>query len=826
MPLRSSLLLALLFVLPVVSPAQAAPPASAADLPMDGYFPLTWQPKSGKLLLTIAPTMMASHAQFLLLDTLRSGVGANDLFLDRGQLGKERIVSWYRSGPRMLLIAPNLEYRSSSPNPDEQLGVSDSFARSVLWGFKIESEGPDGAVTIDATDFFLHDIHGVADSLQAGKQGAYKLDAQRSVIEPESLKSFPRNTEVQSLLTFTDDGPPPPAKLIGTVTPDPHHVTVQEHFSLIALPEPGYRPRAFDPRAGYFDLSYRDYSAPLGQPLDVHLITRHRLEKKDPSAKVSDPVTPIVYYVDRGAPEPIKTALIEGASWWAAAFEAAGFRHAFQVKELPQGADPEDIRYNMIDYVHRSTRGWSYGASVVDPRTGEIIKGVVTLGSLRARQDFLIAEGLLAPYTNLHPSQQQLQAEQSEALAMVLQRIHQLAAHEVGHTLGLAHNFAASSIAPGTSVMDYPHPMVTLDAAGKPDLSHAYGTGVGVWDKAAIAYGYTEFAPSTDEPKALDAMLRADTAAGLLYLTDEDARPLGSLSPRAHLWDNGTSPSDELTRILAVRKAALARFGEAAIQPGQAMASLEDTLVPLYLLHRYQTEAAAKEIGGMDYRYALRGDTQKIQAAVPAAEQEKALQAVLATLNPEVLTLPDTLVAMMPPRPPALPRTQESFPGYTGLAFDPQGAAASAANLTCSLLFDSTRATRLVEDHARDARMPGLAGVLEETLKATWYAPVQAGLLGETQRTVEASVLTHLLALAVSSSAGNQARAVAAFKVQELKLWLQAKTDPQADPASMAHWAQALRTIALWEKTPESFAAPEVLQAPPGQPIGELDEDF
>jgi len=800
--------------------ASAQTPAVTPDRHMDGLFSLTWQVGDGKLLLTIPHDLADGSRQFLLLDTLRNGVGANDLGLDRGQLGIARVVEWYRSGPRILLIQPNLDYRSSSMNEDEQAAVTGSFARSVLWGFNVEKQEADGSVTVDATEFFLHDIHGVGEQLQQMKQGPYRLDKDRSVIDAASLKAFPRNTEVESLLTFSNDEPAAGA-LIGTVTPDAHHVSVKEHFSLIALPEPGYRPRAFDPRAGYFDLSYRDYSAPLGTPMDVHLITRHRLEKMDPDAAVSDPVAPIVYYVDRGAPEPIKRALIEGASWWSAAFEAAGFRNAFQVSELPAGADPEDIRYNMIDWVHRSTRGWSYGASVVDPRTGEIIKGVVTLGSLRARQDFMIAEALLEPYTNPHATAQETQAEQAEAKAMVLARIRQLAAHEVGHTLGLAHNFAASTIAPGTSVMDYPHPMITLDASGKPDLQHAYAVGIGAWDKAAIAYGYSQFPSGADERQSLDAMLRADTDKGLVYLTDEDARPLGSLSPRAHLWDNGPNPADELTRILTVRKAALARFGEDAIQPGAPLATLEDTLVPLYLLHRYQTEAAAKEIGGLDYRYALRGDGQPLPHFVSAAEQHKALAAVLATLDPHALTLSEALLTILPPRPPAYPRTQESFPARTGLAFDAQGAVAAAANLTCSLLFEPTRATRLVQDHGRDSSLPALDDVIQAVLAETWYAPVLAGQLAETQRTVDASVLDHLLALTASHSASDQARAVSMAQVEKLKTWLAGKVaHTSADPASMAHWAAALSTIHRWEKDPAPFADPVALQTPPGQPIG------
>ncbi|HEY0784442.1 MAG TPA: zinc-dependent metalloprotease, partial [Acidobacteriaceae bacterium] len=534
---------------------------------LEGLFPLNWEAKTGRLLLTIP----AFGKDFLLLDSLPYGVGSNDLGLDRGQLGRGRVVRFYRSAPRVLLIERNLDYRSSSPSSEERLAVSQSFAESVLWGFKVESESAT-SVTVDATDFFLRDAHGVAETLQTLKQGGYHLDKDRSAIAFELAKDFPQNTEVEAVLTFTAEGPLP-GKLVATVTPDPHAVTVHEHTSLIALPEDGYQPRRFDPRAGYFDLSYRDYSAPLGTPIDVHLITRHRLEKKDPAAAISEPVHPIVYYVDRGAPEPIRSALIEGANWWSQAFEAAGFRNAFHVEALPEGADPMDVRYNMIQWVHRSTRGWSYGDSVIDPRTGEILKGQVTLGSLRARQDYLIAEALLAPY----PAGAKIPSPEIEQ--MVLARLRQLAAHEVGHTLGLAHNFAASSVAPGTSVMDYPHPLITLDAQGRPDLTHAYSNGIGEWDKVAITYGYAQPAPDQQERAMLDAGLRAATDRGLLFVTDEDARPLGSAHPRAHLWDNGTNAADELTRLLAVRAAALHRFGEEAIQPDAPLATLADTLV-------------------------------------------------------------------------------------------------------------------------------------------------------------------------------------------------------------------------------------------------------
>ncbi|MFT4111522.1 zinc-dependent metalloprotease [Silvibacterium sp.] len=806
------------------APAIAQSPASDSSISKkttgmrhwDGFLPMDWDAKSGKLYLEVSDF----DKEFLLLDQLPYGVGSNDLGLDRGQLGHGRVVRFYRSGNKVLLIERNLTYRSSAADPDERLAVEQSFARSVVWGFPVEAE-ENGKVLLDATGFFLRDPHGVGERLQQAKQGEYSIDSSRSVIVPEDTKDFPENTEVQAMITFAAHGHT--GKLIDSVTPDPHAVTVEEHTSLIQLPDDHYKPRAFDIRAGYFPESWRDYSTPLGDPIDLNYIIRHRLEKKDPNAATSDPVKPIVYYVDRGAPEPIRSALVEGASWWNQAFEAAGFRNAFQVKVLPEGADPMDIRYNMIQWVHRSTRGWSYGEAVTDPRTGEIIKGQVTLGSLRARQDYLIAEALLSPYEQGKP----VTPEMKE---MVLARIRQLAAHEVGHTLGLAHNFAASSVAPGTSVMDYPHPWVTLDANGRPDLSHAYPIGIGTWDKVAIAYGYSEFKPGSDEKTQLDKILRTATDHGLLFITDEDSRPLGSAHPHAHLWDNGADPADELNRILDVRAAALSHFGEGAIPLGQPMSELEQTLVPLYLLHRYQTQAAAKEIGGLDYRYALRGDGQLVTAIVSPEEQHKALDAVLKTLDPATLTLPESLLKILPPTPPGYDLSRsgnpEPFPGHTGLTFDPEGAVESAANLTLDLLFEPSRASRLVQYHDREPAQPSLDEVIEATLKASWYAPHQSGLAGLTQFTVEDAVLNHLLALAASSDASPQAAAQAEYEASKLNDWLKSQTvNLSLDPDLKAAYTAAEQKIAAFEKNPAAFKSPETLDAPPGQPIGSDDDD-
>jgi len=773
---------------------------------MDGLFPLSWDEHNGKLFLEIRNF----DQDFLFLNFLPYGLGSNDIGLDRGKFGDSRIVHFSRIGGRVLLIAPNLDYRSSSSNPAEQLAVRQSFAESVLAGFKIEAE-ENGVVLIDATSFFQEDIFRVAEQLKGNKQGDYKLDPDRSAITVENTKNFPLNTEVESVLTFSTDSPAEQS-LVATVTPDAHSVTVREHYSFVQLPEPGYQPRSYDPRAGFSVVAYRDYSAPLGSPLDIRLIARHRLERKNPEAALSDPVKPIVYYVDRGAPEPIRSALVEGASWWNQAFEAAGFKNGFHVEVLPEGADPMGVRYNMIQWVHRSTRGWSYGSGIVDPRTGEIIKGLVTLGSLRSRQDYMIGEALLSPYGNLERVDPQMEQ-------MVLARIRQLAAHEVGHTLGLEHNFAASAIAPGTSVMDYPHPWITLDASGKLDLSHAYATGLGAWDKVAIQYGYSQFKSGTDEHTALDNILTKAQNNGLYFITDDDARPLGGAHPHAHLWDNGPNPTDELDRILKMRATALARFGENAIPRGTPMAQLEDTLVPLFLLHRYQTEAAAKQIGGLEYRYALRGDGQVVTQIVSSADQKKALDTVLKTLSPEALTLPEPLLRILPPRPPAYQRTRESFPAHTGLTFDPLAAAESAADLTLKLLFDPDRASRLVEYAARDASNLSLNDVIKAVIRTTWQAPRTTGLQAITQSVIETATLENLLNLAADKSTSSQAAAIGRGQILSLRSWL--SSNPGDTQEEKAVRSAAIARVDAFEKDPDRFSPVPRPQAPPGQPIGE-----
>jgi len=780
--------------------------AGAQKLP--GYFNLYWDAKQGKLWLEIDKW----GSEFLYQSGLPAGVGSNDIGLDRGQLGATRIVRFERSGPKVLLIQENLDYRAVSDDPYERRAVHDSFAESALWGFKVEAEEKDHAL-VDATDFFLRDDHGIPAALRRAKQGAFHLDGSRCAIYLPQTKNFPLNTEVEATLTFAGEDP---GRWVREVTPSAESMTVREHHSFVQLPPPGYKPRAYDPRASFFGIGYMDYATPISEPIVKRFIARHRLEKKDPKAAVSEPVKPIVYYLDRGAPEPIRSALLDGARWWNQAFEAAGYKNAFQVELMPEGADLMDLRYNVIQWVHRATRGWSYGAAVIDPRTGEIIKGHVTLGSLRVRQDFLIAEGLLAPYQKGKPGA-------AKAQEMALARLRQLAAHEVGHTLGLMHNYSASTVN-RSSVMDYPPPYVKLGADGVPDLSDAYTKGIGEWDKVLIAFGYQDFAPGTNEEAALNKILLDAYGRGLRYLTDQDARPAGSSSSVAHLWDSGANAVDELNRLMQVRGAALKRFGENNIREGAPLATLEDVLVPLYLLHRYQVEAASKLVGGMDYTFALRGDGETPTQIVAPAEQRRALAAVLATLKPEVLALPEPLLKMIPPRPPDYQRGREHFKIRTSPAFDALAPAEAAAQHTLQFLFNPERAARLVEFHARNEENPGLEEVLDAILDATWGTVHGQGYAGQIANVVDMVVLYDLMGLAANDHTSDEVRAIAMLKLHELNKRLNARVLGLAATDDKAHIGFAVSQIEQFEKDPKKIELTGPADPPDGPPIGTDDD--
>lgn len=797
-------------------PAQELPTVEAFTDGMariEGHFTLFHDQAADKLHalveLAIEPgagapdVSVPSTPEFLYVNSLAAGVGSNDIGLDRGQLGDTRVVRFERRGPKLLLVQPNYGYRAVSDNALERRSVREAFASSVLWGFPVVAEDPGtGRVVVDLTPFLMQDAHGVADRLKSSRQGSYSLDASRSALYPEAVLNFPDNTEMEVILTFKGDGQ---GAWIRSVAPTAEAVTVRQHHSFIRLPDDGYTPRAFDPRAGFYATSFQDYATPVDEPLVKRFIARHRLEKKDPSAAVSEPVEPIVYYLDNGTPEPIRSALLDGARWWNQAFEAAGYRDAFRVEILPEDAHPLDVRYNVIQWVHRSTRGWSYGASVADPRTGEIIKGHVSLGSLRVRQDYLIASGLLG-------------TADERALEMALARIRQLSAHEVGHTIGIMHNFAASTTG-DASVMDYPHPQPRL-IDGAIDLSRPYDTGIGEWDKLAVRYGYSDFPEGVDERAALDGILRDGYGSGLRYISDSDARAQGGAHPYAHLWDFGADPVAQLPAILDIRRAALDGFGESVIADGRPLAELHDALVPLYFFHRYQVEATVKLVGGLDYAYSVKGEGAPAPAILPSATQRQALAAMLQTLQPGELALPASLLDAIPPRPAGLGSSRELFRGNTGPTIDALGVAQTAAGLTVGLLLHPHRANRLVEYGARAGAL-SLDEVLDELLAVSWNRPaagadgsqsVPPGYEAALHRVVDHAVLGGLLSLASSAEANPLTRATVFARLDDLMERLEERGD--ADARYAAH------LIDQFMDEPADFQIPQALPAPPGSPIG------
>ncbi|MBN4076160.1 zinc-dependent metalloprotease [Gemmatimonas aurantiaca] len=788
----------------------------------EGLFTYYLDDNSGKIFLEIR----ALDEEFLYVNSLRTGLGSNPVGLDRGQLGNERIVKFVRYANRIFLMQENLDFRAVTDNADERRAVEESFAKSVLWAGEIVANSGD-KVLVDLSNFLLRDAHNVIGRLSAREQGTFTLDKERSVIDFARCKAFPKNIELEALLTFSSKKP---GKLVRETTPTPTAVTLWQRHSFIELPDDKYKMRRFDVRAGIFSIAYADYATALDAPLEKRFIVRHRLTKKNSAAELSEALEPIVYYVDRGAPEPVRSALIAGAQWWNQAFEAAGYQNAYRVEVMPEGADPLDVRYNVIQWVHRATRGWSYGGSVIDPRTGEIIKGHVSLGSLRVRQDRLLIEGLSPLFSENNSSQKHMcnfaASPNLDAFAaldpnlgpvdIALMRIRQLAAHEVGHTLGLAHNFAASSYG-RESVMDYPAPLAIINTDESLDLSKAYDSGIGEWDKIAMRYAYSEFPSEVDEDSALGAIIDESIERKLLFISDADARSAGSAHPLASLWDNGADPIKELERVMRVRAIALEKFNIESIPIGRPLGELENTLAPLYLSHRFQIAATAKSLGGVLYSYNVRGDAQTNPIPVSADTQRKALGVLIATLLPDALALPSHILQLLPPQPYGYYDDRELFPGRMNTVFDPFALVEISANMTVSAILQRERAARMVYQN-----QPPFSTALNALIALVGERPNQEnGYRSSIRRVVESVVIAKMIQLAGASETSVEVRAITEMGLRNLADRLPQFIIPGKE-IDRAHFeALRARISRFLNRSIGDGQEYKNLAAPPGSPIGE-----
>ncbi len=803
---------------------------------MEGFFSLYWEDSSGSLYWEIDEP----GSEFLYQISMGSGLGSNPVGIDRGQLSGTHVLEPRRIGPRVLLMEPNYRFRARSDNPTEAQAVRDAFAPSVHWGFDIVAETGD-RVLVDATEFFLRDARGVIEQIAQRNQGRFELDRSRSAIHLPATRSFPENTEVEAILTFTSAEP---GGLVRGVAATGGAITLRQHHSFIRLPDDGYRTRTADPRVGVNGPTVYDYATPIDEDTRQRWAARHRLQKRNPGPGPSEPVEPIVYYVDPGTPEPIRSALIDGASWWNEAFEAAGFIDAFRVEVLPEGVDPQDIRYNMIHWTHRRTRGYSYGNTVADPRTGEIVRGVVNLGSLRLRQDYLHGQGMVAPfpegissaggggYFDFTAGRDRSGAyyeggelagapnfeylaqvvDESEAVEMALARVRQLSAHEVGHTLGFPHNYIASSYG-RESVMDYPAPLVEIDEDGSLDLSNAYLQRIGEYDKLSVNWLYREFPTGADEVGSLAQIAQQGVEDGLIYMGHTNNNFIGAGHQYASVWDNGANLVDHLKLEIHVREIGLERFGVNAIRTGEPLSNLEYVLLPLYMHHRFQLRSAAQSLGGADYRNAVKGDGQSPFTIVPGEAQRDALETILSTLTVDFLALPEDIVSLIPPA--AFRHGEgEAFPGHTELLFDPLAAAEAAANFSVGEILHPQRMARLVVFGSM-GDYPDLEEVADRLIEATWDSPPAADEYRQRViHGVQRSVADRMMQQA--SSAGNPAevRAVLSDRLDRLAEGIESTSAPSP------HQRLVAADIRRWQARIENTVPGPQLQMLAGDPIG------
>jgi predicted transcriptional regulator len=773
----------------------------------DGLFPIYVDTAKGRVLAELSRDEVGHLGRLIYTARLTSGLGSNPIGLDRGLGTGSYLLRFSQVGESVFAEFENTRYRAIGAGPEEAAATVQSFGRSVVWQTEIVAE-TDDAVLIDLSDFLKRDPIGAARRLSSANQGSFSIDKSRSAPLADSALAFPENIEIDALLTLSSSAP---GNEVRATAPYSQAVTLTVHHSFIALPDEGYTPRMADERSGAIDLPVYHTAAPLDESVYRAFAIRHRLERIDPIAESGPVVEPIVFYVDRGAPEQIREALIEGGNWWAEAFEAAGFEDAYRVELLPEGVHPLDSRYNVIQWVHRQTRGWSYGASVVDPRTGEILKGHVILGSQRVRQDRMIFEGLLG-------RDQTGTGGVDDPLEMALARVRQLSAHEIGHTIGLLHNFAASTN-DRASVMDYPAPLVTLDGQGGFDVSQAYDVGIGEWDKISVRWLYSQYADPADEALGLEAILEDARDQGLLYISDRHARGVNSAHPLANLWDNGEDPTAMLSETLRVRDTALAGFGSNVMAEGLPLSSIRDAFPPIYLYHRYQVEAAAKALGGVMFEYELNGPFAAGLQPHDTEAQWAALEALLETIDPQRLDVPDDIASLLAPSPyvdyDAIAQ-REHFETDQYPAFSRSNAAAAAARISFAAMLSEARLARMADQSARDGEQLSPQDVLDGINSIIFSSGRDEGpRLTPVREAVQNEYVSQLLRLAASDTVS--AAAIARAELTRLEGVLGRRL---GGTSVHRQWLQAQITAGLAAIDEGRTVEALNTDIPPGSPIG------
>jgi len=792
--------------------AQSAPASAAASAAWrDGLFGVRQDSDKGKVSVRLpAPDADGVLGRYLYQPGLSAGLGMDGAGLDRSGLGQTQIVVFRKVGNRVFAAFENHRFRAVDADPDQVNAVAASFVSPVVWSAEATDAGADGSVTVDLSGFLERDAVNVVSRLKRARLGTFKPAPSLGYVDTAQTLVFPDNVEFQTVQTFTSDEP---GGELSRVSPETRSVTLAVRHSFIRLPDEGFTPVLHDPRSGTSaQVTVTDFAADLDQPVVSRLARRFRLEKTDPSAARSPVKKPIVFYVDRAAPPAIREALIEGGNWWAQAFEQAGYLNAFRVELLPEGAHPMDARYNIISWVHRETRGWSTGTSVNDPRTGEIVRGVVQLGSLRDRQDKMIIEGLIG-------AARSGTGGEDDPDRLAYHRLRHLSAHEIGHALGIAHNFAASTFEGRASVMDYPAPWVIADG-DRLDFSQAYTTGVGAWDRYVVDWLYGD-APGRD-PIARRAALAAEAQAkGYRFVNDTDTRPLGSLQPYGAMWDNGTDPTAEFANTLAVRRIALSRFGLANLPAGAPAADLRRVIVPIYLYHRYQTTAVGRQIGGLDYSYAVSGEGRERAEVVPADKQRAALEALMLALSPAELDLRDDLIDLLSSAQSGNSDRQtqiELFEGKTDAVFDPSSAAAAAIQVVFETLLAPERLNRLVEQERRDPGQLGLVETLDRVAVAVGPGAALSPRQAELRRVARARYAAHLAALIQGKDLSSTAQGAVRDSARRFGEQLKRCRGDRLETAQCAYLAEALTGPVEGLKA-LSETLPVAQAVPPGAPI-------